>query len=200
MALSSSTKDDSALHQSSLSKHTSKCLDVNIEVMKSTATVPIETKKELVALYREAFRDELAWLRNQGKATTCSMQPSLAFSWVFGGKTVYIARRSSKSFTGSILDSMVLGFATSEQQYINRFSPLFVRSIAVHRNARRHGIGQKLLQTIFAQPSRMYEPEVIEKFSNKCNLANHTSYALLYKQHVSIISTIIEVYNFAHNA
>ena len=61
-------------------------------ISKLSSSVSADIQKELVSVYREAFGKELAWLKGQGKSTTCSMEPLVAFTWIFGGKTLFIAR------------------------------------------------------------------------------------------------------------
>ena len=65
---------------------------IPVQIITKLSYVSADIQKELVSLYREAFGKELAWLKGQGKSTTCSMDPLVAFTWVFGGKTIFIAR------------------------------------------------------------------------------------------------------------
>ena len=65
---------------------------IPVQIITILSYVSADIQKELVSLYREAFGKELAWLKGQGKSTTCSMEPLVAFTWIFGGKTLFIAR------------------------------------------------------------------------------------------------------------
>lgn len=65
---------------------------IPVQIITKLSYVSADIQKELVSLYREAFGKELAWLKGQGKSTTCSMEPLVAFTWIFGGKTLFIAR------------------------------------------------------------------------------------------------------------
>ena len=65
---------------------------IPVQIITKLSYVSADIQKELVSVYREAFGKELAWLKGQGKSTTCSMEPLVAFTWIFGGKTLFIAR------------------------------------------------------------------------------------------------------------
>ena len=105
-------------------------------------------RAQLIAMYRVAFAEELAYMASQGRATTASLGFEEAFSWVFGGKTLYVAR--CVGIAGDTIDE-IAAFATCEQRYTH--NPLFVRGLVTSLSFRRRGLGRLVLNYVVSLPA-----------------------------------------------
>jgi GNAT superfamily N-acetyltransferase len=123
-------------------------------------------RRQLIAMYRTAFAEELEHMASQGRATTASLGVDEAYSWVFGGKTLFVARCVGVS--GDPVDE-IAAFATCEQTY--PYNPMWVRGIVTSPSFRRRGIGALLLRYIVTLPASEFvleywtsRPEWLERF------------------------------------
>ena len=105
-------------------------------------------RAQLIAMYRAAFAEELAHLASQGRATTASLGVEEAYSWVFGGKTLYVAR--CVGIAGDTVDE-IAAFATCEQRYT--YNPMFVRGLVTSPSFRRRGLGRLVLNYVVSLPA-----------------------------------------------
>eukprot|EP01065_Artemidia_motanka_P025856 TRINITY_DN30803_c0_g1_i1.p1 TRINITY_DN30803_c0_g1~~TRINITY_DN30803_c0_g1_i1.p1 ORF type:complete len:197 (+),score=68.36 TRINITY_DN30803_c0_g1_i1:49-591(+) len=116
---------------------------LSIAVEQPTTLRPSD-QSEVMRLYRVAFLEENQHKEQQGLSTTNSMAEETAYSYIFGGKQMLVARAAGSS---------VVGFATLER---TRSHECWLRCLVVDLDSRRHGVGKHLLRAAVKQARESY--------------------------------------------